>query len=184
MELKYTTQRTVAIPFTVKLKHFTLEKLKSPTARETKMLFLLLTPFLFSSNFMKLSADRKSFKSTISAPSNNAVDKCTVIRAVAKDKDGSSAVSATYFIGTASQHIKGIAESLKNSSENSLAVISLTMNYEDLFDSKTGIYVKGDAFTASSEEYFKTTNRPDAEDARKLDANYRMKGREGTQCEH
>lgn len=77
-------------------------------------------------------------------PSASAVDKCTVLRAVAVGEDGkqSEIMTNTYFIGNMSQHISGIQESAQAAGEN-LAVISITMDQNDLFDETKGIYVIG-----------------------------------------
>lgn len=77
-------------------------------------------------------------------PSASAVDKCTVLRAVAVGEDGkqSDIMTNTYFIGNMSQHISGIQDSIQAAGEN-LAVISITMDYNDLFDETNGIYMIG-----------------------------------------
>lgn len=136
-------------------------------------------PVLFSGNFNKVNSKKNGFTCTISAPSDQAVDKCTVIRAAVKKADGSFAKEgfSTYFIGTAEEHIQGLAESC-SASGTSLAVLSINMNYEDLFDSKTGIYVKGEIFEKALAEYLKSNKIKDGETARSLDANYKQKGKE------
>lgn len=77
-------------------------------------------------------------------PSNSAVDKCTVLRAVAVGEDGeqSDIMTNTYFVGNMSQHISGIQDSVQAAGEN-LAVISITMDQNDLFDETKGIYMIG-----------------------------------------
>ena len=135
-------------------------------------------PVLFSGNYNKVNSARNGFNCTIPVPSDDAVDKCTVIRAAVKQADGSFSEEAfsTYFIGTAEEHIAGLKESCE-ASGTSLAVLSINMNYEDLFDSKTGIYVKGDVFDKALAEYLKENRLKDAETARSLDANYKQKGK-------
>lgn len=78
------------------------------------------------------------------APSNANVDKCSVIRAVSCDANGnmSDVVSKTYFIGKMSQHISNIERCVSAGGKN-LAVISVIMDKDDLFDYERGIYVKG-----------------------------------------
>ena len=52
------------------------------------------------------------------------------------------------------------------------------MNYEDLFDSTTGIYVKGDIFENSLLQHLQYNRYvKDSETARSLDANYKQRGR-------
>ncbi len=135
-------------------------------------------PTLFSGNYNKVNSSKKGFQCTISVPSDDAVDKCTVIRATVKKADGSFGVEgfATYFIGTAEEHIQGLQRSCE-ASGTSLAVISISMNYADLFDSKTGIYVKGDIFDKALAEYLASNRLKDGETARSLDANYKQKGK-------
>ncbi|MDE6851453.1 MAG: CotH kinase family protein, partial [Lachnospiraceae bacterium] len=82
--------------------------------------------------------------SELITPSASAVDKCTVVRAVAVGEDGvqSEIMTYTYFIGNMSKHISGIQDSVQAAGED-LAVISITMDQNDLFDETKGIYVIG-----------------------------------------
>ena len=82
--------------------------------------------------------------SDLITPSKSAVDKCTVLRAVAVGDDGeqSDIMTNTYFIGNMSQHISGIQDSVQAAGKN-LAVISITMDQNDLFDETKGIYAIG-----------------------------------------
>ena len=77
-------------------------------------------------------------------PSDIAVDKCTVLRAVAVDADGTAGeiLTNTYFIEDMSKHISGISQSVQAAGQD-LAVISITMDKDDLFDNEKGIYVIG-----------------------------------------
>ncbi|MBR0131502.1 MAG: CotH kinase family protein [Lachnospiraceae bacterium] len=136
-------------------------------------------PDLFCANFSKVNSAKTNFECTIKAPSDDAVDKCTTIRAVAKNEKGelSREENAVYFFGTMEEHIKGLSESA-SAAGYSLAVVSLSMDYDDLFDYKTGIYVKGEIFQNAVTDYFNQNKRRDPEDGRKMDANFRMKGRE------
>lgn len=137
-------------------------------------------PILFAGSFNKPNSSRDGFTCSVSAPEDEAVDKCTVVRAVIQYDDGtySPERSAVYFIGPAEQHIQGLQESC-NASGTSLAVISICMNYEDLFDHATGIYVKGDTFDRSLKKYLQENGRiRDGETARSLDANYKQRGRQ------
>ena len=147
--------------------------------KNEKNIVSAVDPTLFSANFCKVNSDKTDFECTIKAPSDEAVDKCTTIRAVAKNAKGkiSREENAVYFFGTMEEHIKGLSESC-TAAGYSLAVISLSMDYDDLFDSEKGIYVKGDTYKTAITKYFKDHRMPDPEDARKMDANYRMKGRE------
>ncbi len=137
-------------------------------------------PVLFSGTHNMPNKDRNDFECEISPPTDDAVDKCTVIRAVAKRPDGvfTEETYLTYFIGTAEEHIKGLAESCE-AARNSLAVMSISVNYDDFFDSKKGIYVKGDVFNNALADFLEEEKRlRDPETARSLDANYKQKGRE------
>ncbi len=136
-------------------------------------------PLLIGGTFNYVNETRDGFKSEIAPPSDSDVDKCTVIRAVVKKADGSfgGEVSSTYFIGTAEEHIEGLAESCEASGKP-LAVMSISVNYDDFFDSKTGIYVKGEIFDKALEDFLSEEKLRDPETARKLDANYKQKGKE------
>ena len=136
-----------------------------------------IEPVLFSGSFNYVS--KNSFKCEIKAPADDAVDKCTVVRAVAKYESGiiSDEVSATYFIGTMEEHIKGLAESCA-AAGTSLAVVSISANYDDLFSENSGIYMKGKIFEGALKQHLVQNGSPkDGEVARSLDANYKRKGR-------
>ncbi len=137
-------------------------------------------PVLIAGSFNKPNKDRNGFVSELYAPEDEDVDKCTVIRTAVQLADGTFAgeASATYFIGTTEEHIAGLAESCA-AAGGSLAVISISMNYDDLFGSESGIYVKGDIFDKALEEFLIEEKRVrDGETARSLDANYKQRGRE------
>lgn len=137
-------------------------------------------PVQIAGSFCEPNRERNGFVSIIEAPSDEDVDKCTVIRAAVRKADGSTTgiTAATYFIGTAEEHINGISESCAASGTD-LAVISITMEYDDLFDPETGIYVKGNIFDQALEDYLAEKRRVrDGETARQLDANYKQRGRE------
>lgn len=91
-----------------------------------------VSPTLFCTNFSDYSKD-DGLICRIDAPSDDAVDKCTVIRAAAKDSAGnwSAVTTQTYFIGSTTDHIDGIEAGCKASGSD-LAVISITMDYDDL----------------------------------------------------
>lgn len=136
-------------------------------------------PLLFSGNYNSVTS-KGEFRCKIQAPADNEVDKCTVVRAMAQYTDGtwSEEVSATYFIGSMEEHIKGLAESCE-AAGTSLAVVSISADYADFFDPETGIYVKGNVFEQALENYLAAGNRlKSGEDARSLDANYKQKGKE------
>ena len=134
-------------------------------------------PVLMAGSFNYVSKD--GFKCEIKAPEDAAVDKCTVVRAVVKFADGriSEEVSATYFIGTMEEHIRGLAESCK-AAGMPLAVVSISADYDDFFSEKGGIYVKGKIFEGALKQHIAENGSiSDGEVARSLDANYKRKGR-------
>ena len=136
-----------------------------------------INPALFSGSFNYVS--KNTFKCEIKAPADAAVDKCTVVRAVAKYESGiiSDEVSATYFIGTMEEHIKGLAESCA-AAGMPLSVVSISANYDDLFGENSGIYMKGKIFEGALKQYLvQNGSLKDGEVARSLDANYKRKGR-------
>lgn len=156
------------------------EPVKITSAEGRENVVSAVNPILFSANYNEVNDSRDGFVWEKELPTNEDVDKCTVIRAAVKKADGSFGTdnSATYFIGTPEEHIQGIAESCE-ASGTSLAVISINMNYDDLFSSDKGIYVKGDIFDKALEQYLNEGNLlRDTEDARSLDANYKQRGRE------
>ncbi len=136
-------------------------------------------PVLFSANYNRPNRYGNNFDCTVSAPSDDAVDKCTVVRAACTLADGTVLEkSAVYFIGTTDEHIPGLAGSC-DASGQSLAVLSISMNYDDLFDPERGIYVKGERFDKALRAYLYGGKRvTDGETARSLDANYKQRGRE------
>ena len=137
-------------------------------------------PVEIAGSFNYVHTSGYKFESSIDAPSDEAVDKCTVIRAAVKRADGTFGIeaAATYFIGTPQEHIEGLAESCE-AAGTGLAVISISMNYEDLFDAERGIYVKGAIFEEALSAYLEEEGRlRDGETARSLDANYKQRGRE------
>lgn len=125
------------------------------------------------------------YVSTVRSPSDEAVDKCTVIKAAARYPDGSYSPveTATYFVGTPEEHIPGLPSSV-DATGGGLAVISITMAYDDLFDSSTGIYVKGDTFVQALAEYQASHNGAIPDDARSIPGNYSQKGREWERPAH
>ncbi len=135
-------------------------------------------PVEISGNFNNRNSDRTDYECWVPAPSAEAVDKCTVVKAAARYADGSySPVStATYFIGTPEEHIQGLAESVE-AAGYSLAVISISVEYDDFFGSEQGIYVKGDYFQRAIDEYRESHNGRVDDDARSYDANYKQRGR-------
>jgi len=133
-------------------------------------------PLEIAGSFCDYDRAKNAFVSKLSAPSDSDVDKCTVVRAAAQADDGtfSQTSSCAYYFGTAEERIQGLKESCEASGQK-LAVMSITADYGDLFDPQKGIYVKGDIFDKAFEEY---RGDIDGETARKLDANYKQKGRE------
>ncbi len=136
-------------------------------------------PELISGNFVKYDRKNKTFTSTVSAPTDDKVDKCSVINAVAELSEGeySEICTATYFIGTPEEHIQGIKESCEAMGTD-LAVISISMDYDDLFSSNKGIYVKGDLFDEALAEHLENGEDTNEDTARRLEANYNQRGKE------
>lgn len=128
-------------------------------------------PNLFCTSYSKMSGGVSSCY--IKAPSADVVDQCVIVRAAVRSAEGSwsETDTMTYFIGSMVDHIPGYVDSAP-------AVISITMNYEDLFDYETGIYVKGAAFDTNFADYKKNHSNVNAEDCRKITANYSSRGKE------
>ncbi len=134
-------------------------------------------PAIFCGSFSDYRAAQQKFICSAGIPADSDVDKCTIIRAASEAKDGtfSKVAAGTYFIGTEEEHIEGISESCEASGQ-SLAVISISMEYDDLFSSSKGIYAKGDIFESALADYIASGEHIDGETARQLDANYKQKG--------
>lgn len=136
---------------------------------------------LYDGANVKVNSTRDGFVSSLrSKPSKEDVDKCTVIRVVVMDEQNnySEVASHTYFIGNMIDHIPGIVES-SDAAGKSLAIISLTMDYGDLFDEETGIYVKGKIFEEALADFLQNgEEKIESETARQLEANYKQRGRE------
>ncbi|SDA12169.1 Spore coat protein CotH [Ruminococcus sp. YE71] len=131
---------------------------------------------LISGNFTKYDRREHTYSPTVSAPADSAVDKCTVIRA-ALDGADSVVSTRTYFIGDMSSHIPGAAAAAEASGKP-LAVISISMDYNDLFDYEKGIYVKGKIFDEALEQRVAGGENLDEESARKMPANYNQRGKD------
>ena len=140
-----------------------------------------VSPTLISGNFNEIDYAEKTFVCTKEAPADDKVDKCTVIRSAAQDKEGkwSPTETQTYYIGKAEDHIQGLAESAK-ACGGTLAVVSISTDYDNFFDSKKGIYVKGDLFENDLKAQIDSGDfNSDPETARKgIDANYKGRGKE------
>lgn len=137
-----------------------------------------IDPTFFDTAHCKYDRDTKSLVSQVTAPSDAAVDKCTVVKAVCVNADGSySATTAqTYFVGDMTSHIQGIKESCE-AAGMPLAVISISIDARDLFDPETGIYVTGNMFEESLVDYFANGGKASDDCGRKLAANYSQRGR-------
>lgn len=137
-------------------------------------------PSLYDAANVKLNSSRDGFRYMLEgAPSAEVVDKCTVIRAAALDTEGlyTKVTTNTYFIGSMADHIRGIKESC-DAAGTSLAIISISIDYEDMFDPEKGIYVKGSLFDKALKEYITTGKEMTADTSRRLPANYNQKGKE------
>ncbi len=166
-----------------------------PTESETRMIYSApvavkdrtgdpnvisaIDPNLYDSAHCKLDFDTDKFLSDLTVPDDEDVDKITVIKAAALDAEGAytEVITHTYFIGTMEEHVQGIAESCE-ASGRPLAVISITMDSDDLFDYETGIYVKGKIFDDDLQYQMENGKYSDYKDARNIDANYKQRGRE------
>lgn len=177
-EIYYTTDGSD--PVTSKTKQLYSDPIRVTDRKNAPNVVSAVDPFLFDAANVRVNSTRDGFVSSLdSKPSDAAVDKCTVIRAVGIDTEGAytDVATNTYFVGIMKEHIQGIEESCRAAGTD-LAVISLSMNYEDLFDPKTGIYVKGELFDKALEDYLATGDKFEAETSRHLAANYNQRGKE------
>ncbi len=139
-----------------------------------------VSPTLISGNFNNIDYGEGTYVCEKKAPADDAVDKCTVIRACSQADDGtfSKTVTESYYIGKAEDHIEGLADSVK-AMGTSLAVISITADFDDFFGAENGIYVKGNIFDRDFENKLNSGDfNLDSEGARKVDANYKQRGKE------
>ena len=141
-----------------------------------------INPVLYDAVNVEWKEDKQEYVSTLTLPEKEDVDKITVVRAVVEKEDGtySKVQGASYFVGNMDEHIEGIEKSCKAAGKD-LAVMSISMAEEDLFDEETGIYVKGKIFDEALENFLNSQpmNSWEAvENGRRLDANYKQKGKE------
>lgn len=133
---------------------------------------------------VRMKSDRTGFTTTSKNPTDENIDKCTVVRAVLVDENGNAGevITATYFVGNPEDHIQGVAKSVEASRAagmgESLAVISITGNYDDFFGYEKGIYVKGKLYDDAIAELVASKTRMDNDTSRRVAANYNQKGRE------
>ena len=119
-----------------------------------------IDPAQYDAVNVEWDSEKQDFVSTIGNPKDDEVDKMTVVRAVAQSSGRSSdVVTQSYFVGDMTEHVQGIEQSCDASGQD-LAIMSITVNSSDMFDSKTGIYVKGDIYQKALEDLIR-----DAEDS-------------------
>lgn len=146
-------------------------------------------PILFDSANVKWNTGTKQYSTDKTAPAAEKVDKGTVVKAVAVDgQDNYGTVETnTYFVGTVAQHIQGAKESA-DAAGIPLSVMSISVDYADLFDYEKGIYVKGKVFDDALQAYLSENSKSSAatmEDmARRLSANYSQKGKSWERSAH
>lgn len=125
----------------------------------------------------KRDKDGTGYYSKVGQPDDEDVDKCNVIKLAALDSNGAytDVITETYFVGDIESHVEGIAKSCK-ASGTALTVISISMEYDDLFGHENGIYTKGIHFENAVNAQIAEKGFVDG-DARGLDANYKQRGR-------
>lgn len=107
-------------------------------------------------------AQARGDRETPYIPTNEEVDKGIVVKAVAQNANGTYGTVATntYFVGTIADHIQGAKESAAAAGVP-LSVVSISMDYADLFDEQKGIYInysnKGKEWERNAHiDYFET----------------------------
>lgn len=139
---------------------------------------------LYDAANVTVNGKRNGFNTSSKNPSDDAVDKCTVIRAAGIAADGSATevIGGTWFIGNVEDHVRGAGRSSAASKAagmgDTLAVISIVGDYDSFFDYETGIYVKGKVYDEAVAEAVANKERLTADTSRKIAANYNQKGRE------
>ncbi len=141
-------------------------------------------PAEFDNAYSRWDRTNKVIGDKYAAPDKENVDKATVVRAAAYD-EASAAYSFittnTYFVGDIKEHIAGIADSAK-AAGIPLSIISVSTDYENLFDAEKGIYVKGNIFQAAAEAYGLSSSIVNV--TRNLAANYTQKGKDWERPAH
>ncbi len=139
--------------------------------------FTAVSPTLFSANYSYVKDGKNICEK--SAPSDEDVDKISVVRAVVEvgEDTFSAETVGTYLIGGITEHIPGALESAEAAGEG-LAVINITINYDDMFDPEYGIYVKGNIFDKALADAIASGEKVDGEYCRKIEANYNQRGRD------
>lgn len=145
-------------------------------------------PILFDSVNVSWDEKKEEYSSTVSVPEKEDVDKLTVVKAVVQKEDGSytAVYTNSYFVGAMTEHIQGIEESCEAAGKD-LAVISISMKYDDLFDAEKGIYVKGDIFDKGLADYQEKKEIYEwqgVDICRSMDANYKQRGKEWERPAH
>lgn len=145
-----------------------------------------IDPAQYDAVNVEWDSEKQDFVSTIVNPKDDEVDKMTVVRAVAQSSGRSSdVVTQSYFVGDMTEHVQGIEQSCDASGQD-LAIMSITVNSSDMFDSKTGIYVKGDIYQKALEDLIRDAEDscPDVETGRRLDGNYTQRGKDWERAAH
>ena len=171
----YTTDGSNPVTSTTRKEY--LESIKISDRQNEENVLAGVDPVLFDSAYAEYDYDTKKFTDRQVAPAKEDVDKATVIRAVGLDEKGlyTNVVTNTYFIGSMAEHIEGIKESCEKSGA-ALSIMSVSMDYDDLFDYEKGIYVKGKIFDEALANYKGNIGWNAADVARGLDANYKQRG--------
>lgn len=183
-EIYYTTDGSDPATSSTRMEYTTPIKIADRSNDEN--VISAVDPFLYDSANVDVNNAKDGFIYKLNSTfPKEAVDKCTVIRAVGFDKEGlyTKVATNTYFIGAMAKHIQGISES-SAAANNSLAVISISINPEDMFDYKTGIYVKGATYDKALRELLNSGKGVNRDSSRGLDANYSQKGKEWERSIH
>lgn len=141
-----------------------------------------IDPAQYDAVNVEWDSEKQNFVSTIGNPKDDEVDKMTVAQSSGRSSD---VVTQSYFVGDMTEHVQGIEQSCDASGQD-LAIMSITVNSSDMFDSKTGIYVKGDIYQKALEDLIRDVEDPcpDVEKGRSLDANYKQRGKDWERAAH
>ena len=183
-EVYYTLDGSNPVNSTTRMKY---EKPLAVTDRkEQKNYVSAVDPEKFDTANAVWDSKNKVFHDSMVPPEDYQVDKGTVVKAVAVDSSGnySSVSTNTYFVGTVAQHIQGAKESAQ-AAGIPLSVMSISMDYDDLFDYEKGIYVRGKIFDESLKAYLEQNGTKKIKDkVRNFPANYSQRGRDWERNAH
>lgn len=156
------------------------EPIKITDRKDDENYVTAVDPKEFDAVHLHYNSSTGEYTDDYSAPTKEEVDKATVVKAIAIAEDGSTSkvLTNTYFVGAMDEHIQGIKESCE-SAGIPLAIMSISVDYDDLFDYETGIYVRGKIYDEDIKANYNSWS-----ELRSYDANYKQRGKDWERPAH